>query len=93
MSEMAEEYSRALGCKITYVDEPFEKWQRERLQTNGLPEHVIAHICTMAKMHAEDEYDRLLDTVQTFTGRSPTTVEQFIVNRPEIFKSVPAGQK
>ncbi len=90
MTEMAKEYSEALGRKVTYVDEPNEKWVKERLETGGLPEHVKHHIGTMARLHADGRYDRFTDTVEKLTGTPAMTLKEFIANRSEIFKPATA---
>ena len=86
MIEMANEYSEALGRKVTYVDVPHDKWVSEQLSTHGLPEHVVAHIGTMARLHADNRYDRFTDTVEKLTGKPSMSLKEFIANRSELFK-------
>jgi NAD(P)H dehydrogenase (quinone) len=86
MIEMANEYSEALERKVTYVDVPHDKWVSEQLTTYGLPEHVVAHIGTMARLHADNRYDRFTDTVEKLTGKPSMSLREFIANRSELFK-------
>jgi len=86
LNAMAKEYGDALGRKVTYVDEPYEKWEREQLAALRLPDHVMHHIATMAHLHAENRYDRFTDTVEKLTGKPSMSVKEFIANRPEVFK-------
>jgi uncharacterized protein YbjT (DUF2867 family) len=50
MHGIAREFSDALNRKITYSDVPAEAWERE-LKKLGLPEHLAAHVVTMAELH------------------------------------------
>jgi NAD(P)H dehydrogenase (quinone) len=58
MTEMAAEFSAALGRPVAYIDVPFEEWRERELQSLNLPDHVFKHILTMARLHAENRYDR-----------------------------------
>src|SRR3712207_3245271 len=46
----AQEYSRALGRRITYADVPVEAW-RDGLLERGLPTHLVNHLTAMADLH------------------------------------------
>jgi uncharacterized protein YbjT (DUF2867 family) len=85
MTSVAAEYSDALGRTITYVDEPFEEWQERELRARGLPEHLYNHLLTMARLHAENRYDRLTHDVEKIIGRPATSIRDFVANRPEVF--------
>jgi uncharacterized protein YbjT (DUF2867 family) len=85
MTRVAAEYSEALGRTITYVDEPFEEWQERELRSRGLPEHLYNHLLTMARLHAENRYDRLTHDVEAITGRPATSIRDFVANHPEVF--------
>src|SRR5262249_3992985 len=84
MRAVAAEYSEALGRTITYVDEPFDRWRRE-LDGRNLPEHLRDHLLTMAKLHADNRYDRLTHDVEAVTGRPATSIRDYVPNYPEIF--------
>ena len=78
MHEIAEEYSRGLGKKISYVDLPFDEWRIKEFEPKGLPPHVREHIETMAWLHHENYYDRHTQDFKAITGKEPTTVEEWV---------------
>ncbi|MDR3083542.1 MAG: NAD(P)H-binding protein [Streptomyces sp.] len=85
MTAIAAEFSTALGRTITYVDVPFDSWVQEELAPLGLPAHVSEHLSTMARLHAENRYDRATDDVRKILGRQPFDVDQFVTSNPELF--------
>ena len=78
MREIADEYSRGLGRKITYVDLPFDEWRVKEFEPKGLPPHVREHIQTMAWLHHENRYDRYTQDFKTITGKEPATIEKWV---------------
>ncbi|MFJ8363715.1 NAD(P)H-binding protein [Streptomyces sp. NPDC093984] len=85
MNEMAEEYSRALGRPVSYVDVPLEQWRAEVLAKVGLPSHTEQHIATMARLHRENRYDRASDDVERLTGTPAQTIEAFVAARKDFY--------
>jgi uncharacterized protein YbjT (DUF2867 family) len=85
MTEMAEEFSRALGRPVFYVDVPLERWRAEVLARAGLPPHTEQHIATMARLHRENRYDRASDDVERVTGVPPQTIEAFVAGRRDFY--------
>ncbi|MFF4777951.1 NAD(P)H-binding protein [Microtetraspora fusca] len=85
MTEVAAEYSRALGRPVSYVDVPWETWAEQVLAPSGLGTHVEEHLATMARLHRENRYDRMTRTVEEVTGRPAATVEEFVARRKEQF--------
>ena len=85
MNAIAAEYSEALGRTITYVDIPLDQWRDRELRARNLPEHLIQHLLTMAKLHADGRYDRLTHDVETITGKPATGARDFVANHPELF--------
>ena len=81
MNEMAKEYATALNRPVKYVDMPYNKWLKEEL----LPQYVFDHISTMAKLHAENRYDRLTSDVQKLTGKPSMSVQEYVDAHPEVF--------
>jgi uncharacterized protein YbjT (DUF2867 family) len=69
MNGIAEEYARALGRPVSYVDVPWETWAKQVLAHAGLGAYVDEHIATMARLHRENRYDRMTTTVEEITGR------------------------
>jgi len=86
MHAVAAEYSEALGRTVTYVDEPLEQWRDRELRARDLPVHVSEHFLTMAKLHAENRYDRLTHDVEVITGRPATSVRAYVAKHPELFR-------
>ena len=86
MHAMAAEYSAALGRTITYVDVPLEQWRDQELRSRNLPDHVLGHLLTMARLHAANRYDRLTHEVQAITGRHATSCRDFVARNAELFR-------
>jgi NAD(P)H dehydrogenase (quinone) len=86
MAGVAAEYSDALGRKITYVDVPFDQWRDSELRKLNLPEHVFAHILTMAGLHAQNRYDRITHDVEAITGRPVTSIREFVAKHADMFR-------
>jgi len=74
---IALEYSSALGRPIKYVDISVEEFQ-SKLKSSDLPEHVSNHILTMSILHKENQYDRLVHTVEEITGKKATSVHDWV---------------
>jgi len=85
MNEMAKEYATALNRPVKYVDMPYDKWLKEELMSVGLPQYVFDHVSTMARLHAENRYDRLTSDVQKLTGRPSMSVQEYVTAHQEIF--------
>ena len=77
MDFYAQEYSNALGRRITYRDIPVEPW-REELLRRGLPAHLVNHLATMADLHRAGRYDRMTDDVFALTGQNPLSMQEFV---------------
>ncbi|MFG2693167.1 NAD(P)H-binding protein [Kitasatospora sp. NPDC048407] len=75
---VAAEVSAALGRPVGYTDVPLDEWIDRDLEPLGLPDHVFEHIATMARLHAENRYDRRADGVQLVTGRPATGVGDYV---------------
>jgi uncharacterized protein YbjT (DUF2867 family) len=85
MTGVADEYARALGMPVSYVDVPLDRWVEQVLSTSGLGLHVEEHIATMARLHRQNRYDRSTDTVERITGRPAQTIEEFVAQRSGLF--------
>ena len=68
MASMAAEYSEALGRPVTHVDVPLDDWRDQELRSRGLPDHVFDHFITMARLHAENRYERMTRDVAAPAG-------------------------
>jgi uncharacterized protein YbjT (DUF2867 family) len=82
---IAGDYSAALGRPISYTPAPLREWLTELERTAKLEPHTLAHISTMAKLHAAGRYDRATTTVEELTGTPPETVVEFVTAHRDLF--------
>ena len=85
MNGVAEEYARALGRPVSYVDIPPETWAEQVLARAGLGPYVDEHLLTVARLHRENRYDRVTTTVEDVTGQPAESVEGFITRQKDTF--------
>jgi len=85
MNGVAEEYARALGRPVTYVDIPPGVWAEQVLARAGLGPYVDEHLATVARLHRENRYDRMTTAVEDITGRPAESVEEFVARRSDLF--------
>ncbi|MFF7655266.1 NmrA family NAD(P)-binding protein [Streptomyces sp. NPDC007983] len=85
MTEVAEEFSRALGRPVSYADVPLDRWRAGVLAQQGLPPHTEQHIATMARLHRENRYDRATDDVARVTGTPARSIESFVAARRDFY--------
>jgi len=83
----AKEYSEVLGRHITYIDVPLAPW-RQRLIDDGLPNHVVEHLSTMALLHQQNRYDRMSDDVRQLTGTPPINIREFVRHHADAFGGI-----
>jgi len=87
MHAIAADYSAALGRTVNYIDVPFEQWRDQELRTRHLADHLFEHFSTMARLHADNRYDRLTHDVEAITGRLATSVYDFVAHHADLFGS------
>jgi uncharacterized protein YbjT (DUF2867 family) len=85
MNGVAEEYARALGRPVSYIDIPPETWAGQVLAAAKLGPYVDEHLLTVARLHRENRYDRLTTTVEDITGQPAESVEQFVTRHLDLF--------
>jgi uncharacterized protein YbjT (DUF2867 family) len=85
MNGVAEEYSRALGRPVHYVDVPPAEWTSGVLARSGLSPHVQEHLVTLAALHRQNRFDRMTGTVESVTGHAAQTMERFVADHPALF--------
>ena len=85
MNGIAEEYARALGKEVFYVDIPPEVWATKVLAAARLGPYVDDHLLTVARLHRENRYDRMTTTVEEITGRPAESVEGFVARQSDLF--------
>jgi uncharacterized protein YbjT (DUF2867 family) len=90
MRGVAGEFSSALSRTITYVDIPLEQWREQELRGRNLPDHLFEHLLTMARLHADNRYDRLTRDIETITGRPATSVRDFVARQTELRRATKA---
>ena len=86
MNGVAEEFSRALGARVQYVDVPPDAWSEE-LAGAGLDPHVREHLATLARLHRQNRFDRLTRTVEEITGTPAQSAEEFVALHGDLFPS------
>lgn len=84
MTELAAEFSRALGRPVSYVDVPPERWEAQ-LPRLGMPPHLEQHVATMAQLHRDNRYDRTADGVERVTGVPARSIEAFVAARRDFY--------
>ena len=77
MEQIAEEYSRGFGIKVSYVDIPFEEWWK-KFAPEGFSPHAREHVATMAALHKQNRYDRYTQDFKQLTGRDPIAIEKWV---------------
>jgi uncharacterized protein YbjT (DUF2867 family) len=86
MTEMAEEFSRALERPVSYVDVPLDRWRAEVLAKAGLPPHIEQHLATiLIRLHQENRYDAASDDIERVTGVPAQTIEAFVAARRDFY--------
>jgi uncharacterized protein YbjT (DUF2867 family) len=85
MNKIAKEYAIALNRPVKYVDTPYDRWLKEALLPLNFPQHLFHHVSTMAKLIAENRYDRLTSDVQKLTGKPSMSIREYVTGHPEVF--------
>jgi uncharacterized protein YbjT (DUF2867 family) len=85
MNGVAEEYSRALGKPVRYVDVPAEEWAAGVMAGARFSAHLQQHLITLAALHRQNRFDRMTDTVEALTGQPARTVEEFVARDSALF--------
>jgi uncharacterized protein YbjT (DUF2867 family) len=87
MDEIAEEFSRALGQTIRYVDVPWGPWRKALEDSGMLTRHVLAHLATMALLIQQNRYDRLTSDVEQVTATPPLSVSEFVQQHAKEYRA------
>ena len=64
---------------------PYDKWLKEELLPLNLPQYVSHHVSAMAKLIAENRYDRLTSDMQKLTRKPSMSVREYVTAHPEVF--------
>jgi uncharacterized protein YbjT (DUF2867 family) len=70
-------FSEALGRTIRYRNVPLSAWT-DTLRGVGVPAHLVNHLAVMAELHVQGRYDRMTDDVFKLTGKTPTSLYDFV---------------
>ncbi|WP_454753328.1 NmrA family NAD(P)-binding protein [Cupriavidus necator] len=77
LEHYARVFSEALGRTIRYRDVPVAAWA-DKLREAGVPVHLVNHLAVMAELHAQGRYDRMTDDLIKLTGKTPTSMHEFV---------------
>ena len=84
MNGVAEEFSRALGHQITYVNVPWGPWRTQLENSGQLSPHALAHLATMALLKHRNRYGRLTSN-EKVTGTPPLSVYDFVLRHAAMY--------
>ncbi|KPH04835.1 NAD-dependent epimerase/dehydratase family protein (plasmid) [Rhizobium acidisoli] len=87
MIDIAEEFSKALGQTISYVDVPWEPWRKALEDSGMLTPHVLAHLATMALLIQQNRYDRLTQDVGRVSKTPPLGVREFVHQHAQAYRA------
>ncbi|MBD1909358.1 MULTISPECIES: SDR family NAD(P)-dependent oxidoreductase [unclassified Leptolyngbya] len=77
LDDYAHVFSEALGRTIRYRDVPLPEWI-DGLREFGVPTHLVNHLAVMAELHAQGRYDRMTNDLFKLTGKTPTSMYDFV---------------
>lgn len=77
LDHYARVFSEALGRTIRYRNVPLSEWT-DRLREAGVSMHLVKHLAVMANLHAQGRYDRMTDDLFKLTGKTPTSMHDFV---------------
>ena len=77
LDHYARVFSDALGRPIRYRNVPLSGWT-DSLREAGVPMHLVNHLAVMADLHAQGRYDRMTDDLIKLTGKTPTSMHDFV---------------
>jgi uncharacterized protein YbjT (DUF2867 family) len=90
LNELAAEFSLALDRPVRYVDVPYEPWS-QNLRNLGLSDHLAQHVATIARLHAQNRYDRRTDDVEKIGGHPATSAREFMERNAAQFDVAVSG--
>jgi len=77
LNHYARVFSTALDRTIRYRNVPLSGWI-DTLREFGMPTHLVNHLAVMAELHAQGQYDRMTDDLFKLTGKTPTSMYDFV---------------
>jgi uncharacterized protein YbjT (DUF2867 family) len=86
LPSVAADYASALQRPVRYVDVPLAWWEDHVLRAHGVPDTMAQHLSTMARLHADNRYDRWTRNVEAVTGRHATSVHDWVAQHTGMFE-------
>ncbi|GAB4377891.1 MAG: NmrA family NAD(P)-binding protein [Elainellaceae cyanobacterium] len=77
LNHYARIFSEVLGRTIRYRAVPLSGWTAS-LRELGVPIHLVNHLAVMAELHRHGRYDRMTDDLFQLTGKTPTSMYDFV---------------
>ncbi|MDR9759794.1 NAD(P)H-binding protein [Rhizobium redzepovicii] len=87
MIGIAEEFSKALGQTISYVDVPWEPWRKALEDSGMVTPHILAHLATMALLIQQNRYDRLTTDVELIAKKPPLSILEFVQQHAQAYRA------
>jgi uncharacterized protein YbjT (DUF2867 family) len=84
--EIAERISRITGRNVKYVDIP-EEAQRKSMLDAGMPEWQVSALLDLQAYYLAGKCAAVTDVLPNLLGRAPITVDQFLNENKESFRS------
>ena len=89
---VAKAVGEALGREVTYRPIEIAEFRRQ-LESFGLPEQTIQHLCAVAKDIQGGLFAGTNDVIETITGMAPMTVQSFVkAHKTEFFRKKDDGR-
>jgi uncharacterized protein YbjT (DUF2867 family) len=90
-AEVAEKISRVTGRRVQYVDIP-ESAQRKAMLEQGMPEWLVTALLELQQYFTiAGKGGEVTDVLPRLLGRAPRTLEQFLEEKKESFRSQAAS--
>jgi len=89
-AEVAEKISRATGRPVRFVDIP-EEAQRKSMLDLGMPEWQVTALLELQQYYKAGKAANITDVLPKLLGRAPLTLEQFLAESKDGFRSQAAG--
>jgi uncharacterized protein YbjT (DUF2867 family) len=77
LDHYARVFSEVLGRTIGYRNLPPSAWT-DSMRELGVPAHLVNHLVAMAELHVQGRYDRMTDDLFKLTGKTPTSMYDFV---------------
>jgi len=85
-AEIAAKFSKVLGTTVEFIDQPMEEFA-DLLRKIGLSEWRVDAVCKELEAIGAGVVDHTTDTVEELLGRPPISLEQYIEDHIDQFRS------